>query len=171
MRLISTLLGCLTLGAALLAAAGCGSRAQQFTPAPQTARASLEAALEQWKAGSPPGRIACTPPVEVADASRLAGQTLRSFEVLGETSLGAEGRCFIVRLALDNPAAELRARFVVVGIDPIWVFRKEDYDHLAHWEHPMPETAAPAKSENPVLEAGDPPAAAISPPSTDHERS
>ena len=26
---------------------------------------------------------------------------------------------------------------VVVGIDPIWVIRHEDYEMLTHWSHPV----------------------------------
>lgn len=141
----------LTLAAAVLAAAGCRGGSADYTPSPESARASLEAALAAWCEGRSPGTIAASPPVEVVDTSRQEGQTLRSFEVLSETSHGAAGRCFVVRLALDNPAAERRERYVVVGIDPIWVFRKEDYDRLSHWEHPMPEaattTSVPSQSD------------------------
>ncbi len=28
-------------------------------------------------------------------------------------------------------------RFLVVGIDPILVFRQEDYELISHWEHKM----------------------------------
>jgi len=145
---------CLVLGAALVAA-GCGSGAGQYTPAPQAARGSLEAALAAWRDGDPPGTVQGTPCVQVVDSTRREGQSLRSFEILSETSAGAQGRCY-----------------VVVGIDPIWVFRKEDYDHLGHWEHPMPEAppqptplASPAADETPA------PAAATSIPTTSHERS
>ena len=35
-------------------------------------------------------------------------------------------------------------RFVVFGIDPLWVFRQEDYEMFAHWEHLMDGPEAPA---------------------------
>jgi hypothetical protein len=136
----------LVLDAAALLAAGCGASARDYTPARETARASLEAALIAWREGDPPGAIAGQPAVQVVDTTRQTGQALRSFEVLSETSIAAQGRCYVVRLVLENPAAERRERFVVVGIDPIWVFRKEDYDRLAHWEHPM-ELAEPAEAD------------------------
>lgn len=127
------------LGVAMLAALGCAARSQRYTPAPQTARASLEAALNAWREGVQPESSEKVPAVQFVDTTRLNGQTLRSFEVLSETTISGEGRAYVVRLTLDNPSSELRARYVVVGIDPIWVFRKEDYDRLAHWEHPMSE--------------------------------
>jgi hypothetical protein len=126
--------------AAMLLAAGCGSRAREYTPAPQTARLSLEAALNAWSKGEPPGTVEGTPKIQVVDTTRLREQTLESFAVLSETSLAAKGRCYVVSLKLANPPADMRARYVVVGIDPIWIFRKEDYDKLAHWEHPMEAT-------------------------------
>ncbi len=125
------------LAAASLTAAGCGAGARDYTPSPQTARASLETALSAWRDGKEPGTIDARPVVQVVDTSRQSGQTLHSFEVLSETSQAAQGRCYVVRLVLENPATERRERFVVVGIDPVWVFRKDDYDKLGHWEHPM----------------------------------
>jgi len=104
------------------------------------------------------------------DTGRQEGQILRSFQILGETSLRGEGRCYVVGLTLDNPAAEQRARFVVVGIDPIWVFRKEDYDKLAHWEHPM-EEASPTSTEDQSSAGTKPPATATSTSATSNERS
>jgi hypothetical protein len=36
---------------------------------------------------------------------------------------------------------------VVIGIDPLWVFRHEDYDLLLHWEHPMePVSVEPSQA-------------------------
>jgi hypothetical protein len=147
---------CLLLGAAIVAP-GCGQRAGEYTPAPEAARASLEAALTAWRDGVAPRAIDSKPKVQVVDTQRRPGQTLRSFEVLSETSLAGEGRCYVVGLSFDSPAASERARFVVVGIDPIWVFRKDDYDKLSHWEHPMEETEpAPAGEESPSTSTSTP---------------
>ena len=49
-----------------------------------------------------------------------------------------------MKLKLSNPTAEKRERYVIVGIDPLWIFRQEDYDLLLHWEHQMP----PARPED-----------------------
>ena len=133
--------------AASLFAAGCRDRAREFTPAPAAGKASLETALSAWRDGKEPGKIDAKPVIQVVDTSRQSGQTLRSFQVLSETTQAAQGRCYVVRLVLENPAAERRERFVVVGIDPVWVFRKDDYDKLGHWEHPM-ELAEQVESEN-----------------------
>lgn len=143
---------------ALLLISGCGQgRPDRFTPSAATAKSSIEAALEAWREGLAPGPISNqTPAVHVVDTVRSPGQKLRDYQVLSETRASGAGRLYVVRLTLDNPAAQERARFIVVGVDPIWVFRKEDYDHLAHWEHPMP--AASTTAEQPA--GPSPPAAA-----------
>jgi hypothetical protein len=138
MRKVVCALGWVLLAAVL---AGCGADKgfERYVPAPEDARRALETALTAWQDGKPAGPITdTTPGVAVADTTRRPGQTLRSFRVLGEVS-GNGPRCFAVRLELDNPAETQTARYVVVGIDPLWVFRQEDYDRLAHWEHPMDE--------------------------------
>lgn len=132
-----------------IAGVGCGGRvAKRFTPTPDVARRSVDAALQAWQQGEPPGAIvARTPTVQVVDTTRVPGQTLRDFQVLSETGTTDAARGYVVRLALDNPAAQQRARYVVIGIDPVWVFRKEDYDRLAHWEHPMTAEDSPSQTD------------------------
>jgi hypothetical protein len=126
----------------VIVAGGCTGRARdgkRFVPSVENARQALEAALRDWQAGSQPGKVASTSPsVQVVDSHRQPGQRLASFEILGE--VGGEGpRCFLVRLSLQQPAQEARARYVVVGVDPLWVFREEDFEMLTHWDHPMSE--------------------------------
>jgi hypothetical protein len=96
--------------------------------------------LAAWQQGAAPGRIESTSPaVQVADSYRKPGQTLRTYEILGQTA--AEGpRCFAVRLTLENPIEERKARYVVLGLDPLWVLSYEDYEMLAHWEMNMKGT-------------------------------
>ena len=130
--------------------------------------------LDAWKAGEPPGALPGSRPViHITDGGRKAGQVLESYRILGETR-GSAGRTFAVILKLDNPAEEIRARYIVVGIDPLWVFRQEDYDLLMHWDHHMPAnvpedelsegdrtkatgdgTVAPSKRDVPRTEAND----------------
>jgi hypothetical protein len=55
------------------------------------------------------------------------------YTILGEAP-GDAPRCFAVRLHLEEPQEEQRVRFVLIGLDPLWVFRHEDYEMLAHWE-------------------------------------
>jgi hypothetical protein len=126
----------------LSAAAICGcarqaDTAKTFVPAPELSRAALEAVLIDWQTGLPPGQIDRLPvTVQAIDQHRKEGQELEEFEILGEAP-GSAPRCFAVRLKLRRPEAEEKVRYVVVGINPLWVFRQEDFDGLSHWDHVM----------------------------------
>ncbi len=138
-------------GLLLTLALGCESRQSydRYIPAPEAARRALEAALAAWQNGQRPGRVdAVSPPAQVVDSHRRPGQRLRSYEILGEVK-GSGPRCFTVRLLLENPREEQKVRFLVVGIDPLWVFRQEDYDMMAHWEHPMSDEGTPDSKSTP----------------------
>ncbi len=121
----------------LAPAAGCGGGRDRYVPPEALARRSLELALATWRDGLPPGRIETGPPaVEFVDTHRRPGQRLKDFAVLGPTP-GDAARCYAVRLTLENPRAEQKARFVVMGQDPLWVVRYEDFEMMSHWDHPM----------------------------------
>jgi hypothetical protein len=96
--------------------------------------------MEAWKKGEPAGLVAGTkqPAIHVIDSHRTPGQNLSQYEILGEVP-GNAPRCFAVKAYLSAPEKEERLRYIVVGIDPLWVFRQEDYDLLSHWSHPMGE--------------------------------
>lgn len=131
--------------------AGCGSSSgsghERYVPAPETATSTIQAALEAWRRGEPVGEIRGTkPPVFLVDSYRREGQTLERVEILGEVA-GLTQRTYLVKLVFANPAVEEKVRFAVLGIDPLWVYRHEDLELLAHWEHKMPE---PAAVEQPV---------------------
>ncbi len=116
-----------------------------IVPDSSTGRRALEVAMEGWKAGRPTGVVEPTiPGVQVVDTHRRPGQALEGFEILGE-SPDERARTFTVRLRLSSPEERPVVRFLVVGIDPILVFRQEDYELLMHWEHrmePEPEEGA-----------------------------
>ena len=128
---------CLSLFAALLT--GCGDPAARYVPSPTQAVTAVKASLDDWKKGLPAGPVSDTKPtVFVVDSQRRELTVLSDYQILGEVP-GNAPRCLAVHLRWANPEKEERARYVVVGIDPLWVFRQEDYDLLAHWEHPMEE--------------------------------
>jgi hypothetical protein len=138
-RLVPAVLVALPLGCS-------GSRQtnEDFVPPEAAARAALEAYLKAWAAGNTDTTVPGTrPAVMVADELRSKGRTLSAFAVLGPVPADAP-RCFAVKLTLGNPRAEVRERYVVVGIDPVWVWRYDDYLMITHWEHPMSADAAPA---------------------------
>jgi hypothetical protein len=122
---------------------------ERYVPSEETARYAVEAALSAWKEGRPPGPVAEGPPaVYLIDSHRRPGQTLADYEILGPTP--GEGPVLLaVRLTLANPAAEERARFVVFGIDPLWVYRQEDFEMMIHMDHPMDDGKSSRKATSP----------------------
>ena len=128
------------LACVVMAGCGQGDRSSKFIPSPSAAESAIRASMEAWKKGEPVGLVAGSerPSVHVIDSHRTSGQNLSRYEILGEVP-GNAPRCFAVKAYLTSPDKEERLRYIVVGIDPLWVFRQEDYDLLSHWSHPMGE--------------------------------
>lgn len=128
------------LAALLAAGAACSrrSRTEDFVPTQDAARAALEAYLKAWARGDTAQAVPdASPPVMAVDDLRGRGRTLKAYTILGPVPADAP-TCFAVQLTLGNPAAEVRERYVVVGLDPLWVWRYDDYLMITHWDHPMP---------------------------------
>jgi hypothetical protein len=134
--IVSSALGC-----------GPGRNAQSFIPAENVAQSTLEKALAAWVDGKPPGKMQESGPViQLVDSTCKPGQKLKAFSILGQTS-GDADRCFAVRLTFEQPHEEVRARYVVYGLDPLWVFRYEDFELAMHWCQPPSDTASAKKPE------------------------
>ncbi len=130
-------------GAALaLGFAGCPGGGSTPIPSDQAARSAVEAALAAWKAGKPPGPIeGTTPPVQAVDTSWQNGQKLAAFEVVGPVA-GASEKRYAVRLTPAGPDAKIQdAEYVVLGTDPLFVYRDADYLRTLN----MDDNPAPAK--------------------------
>jgi len=115
-------------GAALVVMAlGCGGASTaRYIPASGSARAALQTALTTWQSGTAHGPITSSKPeINVFDARWQAGKKLESFEILEEVT-GQEQPHFQVRLKLEGQPEET-ATYLVVGIDPLHVFRDADY--------------------------------------------
>jgi hypothetical protein len=122
-----------------LASTGCYRSTPNFVPSKDIAQTALTRALETWREGGVAGEIADSKPmIFVTDSNRKEAQRLVDFKILGETP-GLSGRTYAVELELASPAERLKAEYIVVGIDPLWVFRREDYELLMHWDHHMSE--------------------------------
>ena len=65
---------------------------------------------------------------------------MTGYAILGEVPCDGP-RCFAVRLNLEGPTEVQEVRFVLYGIDPLWVVRYEDYEMIIHWECRPPGTA------------------------------
>jgi hypothetical protein len=110
---------------------GCGSDTGKFVPASGAARSTLEPALAAWQKGDAPGQVAAGPPViQVVDSKWKAGQKLAKYEILAEEP-GGGPRWFSVKLTLQQPAGEQVVKYVVLGNDPLWVYREEDYKKMS----------------------------------------
>jgi hypothetical protein len=110
--------------------AGCSgqSTVESFHPAQDRAREALETALTAWQNGQEkPGRIeTAEPAVQVTDAAWDAGSKLKSFEI--SDLPGDSPRKFSVKLSLEGAATPQEITYVVVGKDPLWVMREDQYN-------------------------------------------
>jgi hypothetical protein len=137
----------LALLAGTLFCSGCAANAgQQYIPSQEAGQRTLETALTAWQNGATPlSLIEEGPPgIRLVDTHHKPEQKLSAFTVLGPTT-GDVHRCYAVRLVLDNPREEVRARFMVMGLDPLWVVRYEDFEMFAHWDCAMPATTPKQK--------------------------
>lgn len=122
----------LTLGLTALTLCGCSrvDRSQtDILPNTDKARVALDKALTAWKNGEKMGSIkeeAYT--VEVADRIWMAGKKLSAFEIL-EAEDKPGPRWFSVRLTLKGSQPQT-VRYAVLGINPLWVYREEDFNKL-----------------------------------------
>ncbi len=143
---------------AAMICSGCSHEpdANRYVPAADLARAAVEAVLVDWQAGLTNGPInRLKVKIESIDNQRKQGQKLAGFEILGEvTQPGA--RCFAVRLEFKNSSESSKVRYVVIGIDPLFVYRQEDFDLLNQWDHMMPIEEEPRPEEVPLPEDGEP---------------
>jgi hypothetical protein len=127
--------------AALLAnMAGCGqSNHDRFLPDRGEARQALQSALSAWHdAPSPLPRSFDTRAVVFVDKQRKPNQRLLSFQILGQADI-ENARQFTVRLNLEGEESPRLVEYNILGRDPVWVFRLEDYEMFSHWEHDMAE--------------------------------
>ncbi|HJT35088.1 MAG TPA: hypothetical protein VJ783_23880 [Pirellulales bacterium] len=129
---------------ALVGFSGCGRSLPdyaRYVPSAARAQDALEQVLSAWKDGRPAGPLASKfepVTIQVADSRRKPGQRLVDYELLGEIS-GDGPRTFVVRLKLANPTDQLVVRYYLVGIDPLWVFRQEDFEAVMHWAACAPD--------------------------------
>ncbi len=97
----------------------------RFIPRSQTAKKAIESALETWKNGTAYGPIAGQPSINVFDARWQFGAKLISYEILDQVQ--GEGQpTFQVKLQVEGSEPEVD-NYLVVGIDPLLVFRDVDY--------------------------------------------
>ncbi len=114
----------LTMGA-MVAIVGCGGSA----PLPSTtkAREALQKSLETWKAGKPAeSLVGEKPSVEVVDFEWKAGKVLTDFS-LGEDTPGEGTQTLSATLTIQGESTPKPVQYMVLGIDPVRIFRDEDF--------------------------------------------
>jgi hypothetical protein len=147
-------LGIVACWAALTATtAGCAARNNAatpgFLPGWGEARQALVSALSAWRdAPSPLPASFDTRSVQFVDKRRRPDQRLLAFQILGQVDV-ENARQFTVRLDLEGEKAPQLVKYNILGRDPVWVFRLEDYEMFSHWEHDMDEPA-PGPGEKPI---------------------
>jgi predicted small lipoprotein YifL len=125
---------------ALISVAGCGGGPAVVPPA-EAARKSIEAGLQAWATGSKPGQISGAPvTTHFVDSVWGSGRKLVAFSVTEAESTGSDRR-FLARLTLARPDAVDEVHYVVIGADPIWVYRADDYERMLNMDNnPAPVT-------------------------------
>jgi hypothetical protein len=137
--------GTLVVGTAL---AGCGESApdpEGFLPSADVARRALELALNTWQSGGQPNRIqADSLTVQPVDLNWKSGKQLAAFTILQEETHQKPPR-FTVRLTWKDNTEEV-VHYVVVGRDPIWLFRQQEFERVARMDHEHSSTPPGAQS-------------------------
>lgn len=120
----------LRYGLLLVAAlsAGCdGGSHERYIPPAEKARGAVEAVLSAWKAGEPNKTVTANgASVDFYDARRRDGRKLADFKIVEEVP-GGEHPSFKASLKFADKPQEEETTYLVIGIDPLNVFRAEDY--------------------------------------------
>lgn len=113
---------------------GCGDPAPQVHTPTGDARSALEAGLKAWSTGAQPGAVeGQATPTHFFDSRWQAGRKLAAFEIKSESSQGTERR-FAVSLALKGPDQTEDTNYVVIGVNPIWVYHEADYARMLNMD-------------------------------------
>jgi hypothetical protein len=131
--------------------AGCGDGLARYSPTPDEARSSLEAALTAWRDGKPFGEVEAKPPVRPVDSVWQSGQQLQSFEIGAQEDGEFGTKQFVVKLAMKNNKESREVRYIVHGRDPVWVYREEDYKRTQNMEN---NPVTPSRSKRVIKRTG-----------------
>ena len=113
--------------------AACSSNSDQsYVPASEAAQEALRLSLEAWKSGQPAdpvGKLPSGATVRAIDMDWAAGKRLAAYEIGQELPPAAEAgpRQFAVTLTFEGSSEPVAATYLIVGIDPLQVFRDKDY--------------------------------------------
>ena len=119
--------------------AGCHSPSgpSSMIPDERVARDAISVMMKTWEERHPVGILEQTSPrIQVVDTRRSKEPDLVRYQILS-SAVDNRVYCFLIRLTFEGGEDPRNVRFYVVGIDPLLIFREEDYTMLMHWEHPM----------------------------------
>jgi hypothetical protein len=113
----------------VLGTLGCNKNPEsRYIPSGATARESVEAALNAWKNGEPPGSIKLgEKPVNIVDSRWQRGTKLESFQVTEELAPNPHPS-YKVKLQFAKETASSETTYLVIGLDPLLIYRSEDYE-------------------------------------------
>jgi hypothetical protein len=114
-------------------ATGCGTAThEKYVPKSTQAEIALDTALMAWKDNEPAKdmKIDDEVSVELHDARWQKGAKLKSFEILEELP-DTQQPTFKVRIRLADKKADEETNYVVIGMNPLLVFRAEDYERTS----------------------------------------
>lgn len=113
---------------------GCGGGGKDpkaYVPSSADAQQALTMSLDAWKASAahdPVGKLASGVKVKAIDLDWAEGKKLASYSGLKEIpGAGVGPKNFSVKLKYQE-GPEIDATYLVVGIDPLQVFRDKDYE-------------------------------------------
>ena len=121
---------------------------ERYIPSSEAARKGVTGVMEGWLKGLSPeaSGSAARPEIHVVDQTRRADQRLSRYEILGEEPAD-NARTFAVRVTFNDTEEPEILRYVAFGVDPMWIFRREDYETI--WMHdeeaPADRAGEPAK--------------------------
>jgi len=114
--------------------AGCGEGSAPL-PSKASAREALQTALDAWKAGKPPSSLAgAKPGIEVVDFEWKAGKALSDFS-LGEETMGQGTQTIAATLTLPGEKAPKPVTYMILGLDPLRIFRDEDFHRALNMDN------------------------------------
>lgn len=118
-----------------LAAALTGCGGPTIAPSSERAGQALETVLNAWKAGKPCGRIeGVEPALVVVDSAWQGGKKLDAFEVIGPVD-GSTPPRIRVKLSHGAPSKPEEATYVLVGDDPLYIYRDADFDRMLNMDN------------------------------------
>ena len=108
---------------------GCGGSGEaKYIPSDASAKEALTVALKAWQSGQAHGPVTTfSVPIDPYDARWQDGKKLESFEIVREETLD-DRKTFIVKMKVAGEESEQEVTYLVLGNNPLMVFRKQDYD-------------------------------------------